>query len=456
MAKMKNEYSIIIMILPLIIFACTPTARTIDENKFVQVKNSQFYFQGKPYYFVGTNLWYGAYLGSPGETGDRERLVRELDNLVANGITNLRICAASEESKMERSTKPAFTKSPGVYDDELLLGLDFLLAEMGKRGMHAVLFLNNYWQWSGGMAQYNSWFGGGEVPDPDDPNVGYAPFMDFSAQFYKNNEAKKEFKKYVKMIVTRQNSITGKYYFEDPAIMAWQLANEPRPGRIYDEEIVNYFFEWVDQTAEFIHSLDPNHLVTTGNEGLHGSLTSEEIFLKMHSSKYIDYATVHLWPKNWGWFKADQIEETYPQTEINAIDYIQKHFLLCKKLNKPFTLEEFGIPRDFEKYEAGTPTTARDKYFKNIFAFLYESAVNGEPIAGTNFWAWGGEGRGKDDFVWKKGDPYTGDPAQEPQGLNSVFDSDESTLKIIREHSQQIKNLNNEKIISAKMENNEN
>ena len=33
----------------------------------------------KPYYFIGTNFWYGAILGSEGIGGDRERLHDELN-----------------------------------------------------------------------------------------------------------------------------------------------------------------------------------------------------------------------------------------------------------------------------------------------------------------------------------------------------------------------------------------
>jgi mannan endo-1,4-beta-mannosidase len=34
---------------------------------------------------------------------------------------------------------------------------------------------------------------------------------------------------------------------------------------------------------------------------------------------------------------------------------------------------------------------------------------------------------------WQVGDDYTGDPAQEEQGLNSVFAGDVSTLNIVKE-----------------------
>ena len=36
-------------------------------NPFVTVKNGQFQRDGKPYYYVGTNFWYGAILGSEGQ-----------------------------------------------------------------------------------------------------------------------------------------------------------------------------------------------------------------------------------------------------------------------------------------------------------------------------------------------------------------------------------------------------
>ena len=258
----------------------------VSEPKYVHVRGTQFELDGEPYYFVGTNLWYGCYLGSPGATGDRERLKRELDNLKSIGVTNLRVCAASEESLMGRSIRPAIQTAPGVYDQDLLEGLDFLLSEMDKRDMKAVLFLNNYWQWTGGMAQYHAWFYDGKVPDPDDPKVGYGKFMDYSTEFYRDEKAKDQFKKYVQMIVTRKNKFTDKFYFEDPAIMSWELANEPRPGRNEESiKYIDYYYKWIDSTAAYIHSLDPNHLVTTGNEGLAGSLQNEDIYLKLTRAK---------------------------------------------------------------------------------------------------------------------------------------------------------------------------
>lgn len=402
---------------------------------YIRVEGSQFVYKGKPFYFEGTNLWYGCYIGSSGKTGDRARLARELDNLQSLGITNLRILGAAENSYIQNSLRPAIQIQPGIYDENLLDGLDFLLAEMHKREMHAVIFLNNYWEWSGGMAQYNDWANSGGGVDAADGN--YAAFMDYSATFYANQKAQRLFSDYLTQILTRKNKYDGFYYYEEPAIMGWELANEPRPGR--NDRYLTEYYRWIDSTAHYIHSIDPNHLVTTGNEGLAGSLQDSTIYITAQSSKYIDYVTFHLWPKNWGWFNAKNIAGTYPRTETNAVKYIDQHITFARVIGKPTVMEEFGIPRDSELCKPGTPTTARDKYYKTIFGLVYDSAAAGAPIAGTNFWGWGGEGRPQHlDDRWQEGDSFTGDPPQEPQGLNSIYDVDSTTLAILKAHAQEM------------------
>jgi mannan endo-1,4-beta-mannosidase len=435
---------IIIIALSYFLTGCSGLFFQKSKAEFIKVENGRFILDGKSYYFVGTNMWYGCYVGSKSAFGDRERLKRELDLLKENNITNLRVLAASEESEIQNSVTPAIQTTPEVYSELLLDGLDFLLSEMRERKMFAVLYLNNYWEWSGGMSQYNAWTNGGKIVDPAKDNA-WMDFMNYSATFYNNETANKYYRNYIKYILNRINNYSGIAYKDDPTIMSWQLANEPRPAPDGDHlKNAENFYLWVDETAKYIHSLDTNHLVTTGNEGLAGCLQSEEIYLTAHSSKYVDYITFHLWPKNWGWFDAKRINETYPSTEKKAIDYINKHIDFARRLNKPITLEEFGIARDSEFVVSSSPTTIRDKYFRTIFQLVYDSASSGAPFAGTNFWTWGGEGRGKnDDTRWRTGDPFVGDPLQEPQGLNSVFDSDTSTLNIISFFGKKMKEITN-------------
>lgn len=414
--------------------ACTPKETPV--NGFVQVDGTEFRINGEPYQFAGTNFWYGAYLGREGEEGNRERLKKELDILVQNGITNLRVLGASEQTDLENSLSPAFINEDGSITEELLVGLDYLLAEMGKRDMKAVIFLNNFWEWSGGMSTWNEWYGLGPKIDPAKTG-DWVGFMRFSAKFYTNEEANAAYRKYINDLINRTNTITGKLYKDDTAIMAWQLANEPRPGQGEESmKEVPAFVKWIDETAGYIKSLDPNHLVSSGNEGSMGSLGSMEVFKEAHETPNIDYLTFHMWAKNWSWYDAQNPEETFPQTKENAVSYIKEHVQAARDLNKPIVMEEFGLGRDFERNERGTPVTYRDKYFKLVF----DQVEQYPELAGTNIWSWGGLGVAQnDDFWWKPGDPFVGDPPQEPQGLNSVFADDSTTLEIIKAHAERIK-----------------
>ena len=98
-------------------------------------------------------------------------------------------------------------------------------------------------------------------------------------------------------MVNRINEITGRAYKEDPTIMAWELANEPR-GMKRSKSFLN----WVRSTAKLIKRLDPNHLITIGLEGDTPDPRANGIdFDQLNSDENIDYTTIHIWIENWGW-----------------------------------------------------------------------------------------------------------------------------------------------------------
>jgi len=446
---MKEKNRIFIMMLSLFFMISCANRKTeqLESNSFVKVKGTKFILDGKPYYFLGTNLWYGAYLGAPAEYGDRKRLIRELDILVSLGIRNLRVLAASEGPKdVDFRVRPSFQSDLGVYNEDLLTGLDFLLSGMKKRDMKAVLYLNNYWVWSGGMAQYVAWLNGEELPNPFLEQYGWVDFMNYSAHFYSNEEAVKYFRDYVKILLNRKNRFTGKFYKNDPTIMAWELANEPRPGRREKSGVENreVFNRWIDETADYIKSIDPNHLITTGSEGTQGALDSLSLFIRAHDGENIDYMTTHLWILNWVWFDPTRPEETYPEAERKAIDYLRLHIECAGNLGKPLVFDEFGVPRDYHSFSPFSATEIRNKYYSKIFEYIYNESKEGTAAAGSNFWGWGGEGRPRDTTEyskWEYGDDYTGDPPQEPQGRNSVFSSDTSTLHVLKKFADKMNSL---------------
>lgn len=413
------------------------TAVADSASSFVKVDGRRFVAGGAPYAVCGANLWYGAHLGRPSNPAGRARLLRELDRLQALGVNNLRVLGAAEQIDVSLTLRPATQTAPGEYNEDVLQGLDFLAAEAGRRGMRLVVFLNNYWDWSGGMSQYLAW-ATGAAPVA----LGRTPWKEFNAalsRFYTDEAANALYRRYIAMLVARRNTVTGRLYRDDPTIMTWQLANEPRPGEREGEgeAVFAAFLHWVATTSAFIHSLDANHLVTTGSEGYQGCGYSDERFRTVHAVAGIDYAVFHLWPKNWRWFDVTQPAETIEATLTKSRDYVLRHFAEAAKIDKPVVCEEFGLDRD-GGLGAEVSTTCRDRLYAEVFSLIESSRCAGGPAAGSNFWLWGGEGR-PPQLADAPDGIGTGDMQQEEPGRNTVFDSDVSTLAILREHFAALK-----------------
>lgn len=434
-----------------------------EKADFVTVKNGKFFIGEKEYRYVGTNFWYGAILASEGQGGNRERLVKELDDMKAVGIDNVRVLIGGDgRDGIPSHIAPKLQTEPGVYNDTILKGLDYLMVELEKREMKAVLYFNNAWEWSGGYGAYLDWVGfKGDVQSSDGSGQmkhfdltpvpskdGWWEYMQYVGNFILNDSAKALAAKHVENMVTRKNSITGQPYTESKALMSWEIANEPRCF-VNDSLHKTKFVEWIDEQSSLIKSLDPNHLVTTGSEGEWGCENDLDLFNAIHTLKNIDYACIHIWPNNWGWLgKFDQnydadktIAEDAPDPIVDnvqvtcdsTLSYINRAYGLMSKANRPVVLEEFGYPRDRFLFTPGSPTKGRDTYYKYVFSIIRDSGK----IAGCNFWGWGGSANVK-HTIWQRWDDYVCDPAQEEQGLNSVFKVDTSTLDIIKKMAESL------------------
>lgn len=419
------------------IFGFLKLKKSNRKGKFIYIENGKLKREAKDYYFVGANIWYGAYLGASVE--GRARLIGELDSLSRLGIKNLRVLASSEDSPLENSLKPTFTNKNGEFNESLGVGLDFLLDEMAKRDMTAVLYLTNFWEWSGGMATYQYYIDGKFI-NMNDAKYPWPAFPDFVAQFYKNPKAIELYHNYVRKIIGRTNSINGLKYIDDPTIMSWQLCNEPRPigTEEHYDQMAKPYIDFIKSSADLIRSIDKNHLISLGHEGLMGCANRKDCYVD--ANQYIDYISIHIWPQNWGWIGADTIAEDYENAARKTKEYIEGHAKISKLLQKPLIIEEFGFPRDNLSYHTATSTSFRDKYYKIIFDAVEKSHAEKGQIMGSGFWAWGGKGRAEHkDYKMRAEDKnYTGDPPHEPQGWYSVFDTDQSTIALIKAHSDKI------------------
>ena len=430
--KSTRINSILALVAALLLCSCQT-----HKPSFVKVEDGQFVCKDYPSHFVGTNFWYGAILASEGRGGDRARLEAELDTLKSLGITNLRVLVGGDgPDGIPTRVTPNLQVEPGVYNDTIFWGLDYLLAEMGERNMKAVLFLNNSWEWSGGYGMYLEWAGAGKSLIPAE--VGYGPFMESVSHFVTNDKAKELFYNHVRHVVSRTNTVTGKPYKDDPAIFSWQIGNEPRCFRA-DAEGQDAFVDYMWTTAALIKSIDPNHMVSSGSEGRWGCEEEMDLFERIHSCPDIDYMNIHIWPYNWSWVREKTLKTNLPVAIANTDEYIDEHLELARKYGKPVVLEEFGFPRDDFQFAKGTPTTARDEYYRHVFGRIVEAAKEDGIFAGLNFWGWGGlANQSETNLYWQPGDDYCGDPGQEQQGLNSVYASDASTIAVIKEATDAI------------------
>ena len=160
-----------------------------------------------------------------------------------------------------------------------------------------MLTLVNNWPDYGGMAQYVSWFLG--LPD----DYGAATNHDM---FYSTRSIQDCYRAYVKYVLTRFNRYTGLRYNEDPTIMTFELANEPRSR---SDKTGQQLLTWVTQASAYFKHLAPHQLVTTGDEGFYGDpANSDYPYSNYEGDRWkdflalpaIDYGTVHLYPQGWG------------------------------------------------------------------------------------------------------------------------------------------------------------
>ncbi len=397
-------------------------------DKFVKVSSrGEFTLGDSVYRFVGANMWYAPILASPSPAGDSARLSRELDRLKDLGVDNIRVMAGADApGDAPHHVSPVLQTAPGVYSEAQLAGLDRLLAELEKRDMKAVIYLNNAWEWSGGYGSYLEWAGCGRAPVPGID--GYRNYVEHVKQFVLLPEAVDMAVAHARNIAGRVNGVTGRPYAESPAIMAWQVCNEPRA---FSEEGKDALLEYIERSSRAIREVDPNHLISTGSEGKYGCEVDIDLWCRIHALPTIDYAVIHIWPFNWRWVTEPELTSGAQRAVKCAMEYLQEHIDSVARLKKPLVVEEFGYPRTAQSLVPGDDAAGRDAFYSAICSLVPQGKV-----AGVNFWGWGGEVVPESER-WSAGAPYVTDPAHEPQGWYSVFDADSTTVDIISRAARQ-------------------
>jgi len=263
--------------------------------------------------------------------------------------------------------------APGEYNIHMLRGFDYILDEAAKRGIRLIVSLANNWKDVDSKAAYVKWSKTANNPD----------------EFFLMPETIRMYENHIKTILTRENSINGIVYRDDPTIFAWNIINEQRCREPFCENIM---ISWVERMSKFIKELAPQQLVTTGAEGFYSwgcpvtgggadnPLPNQhsvgQDFLRDNAPASIDFAVIHMWPDNWD----------IPEDKDFPLDWIRQHEQdTAAVLKKPLVLEEFGIVTENTD---NSRRKLRDPVFKDVYKEVMKNIDKGGSLRSAMFWEW--------------------------------------------------------------------
>jgi mannan endo-1,4-beta-mannosidase len=304
-----------------------------------------------PYRATGTNLYYLqqllSYAQQDQDPGALRAVGEVLDDLVCLSLPVARIWGfndSKDPSSIRRSPEEGFR-------EEGLRGLDQAVWEAKRRGIRLIIPLVNNWSEYGGLPAYATWaseaFGGTYTHD----------------DFFSNPQMRQWWKDYVFMLVNRVNTFTGIAYKDEPAILAWEIANELRCQSCRGTTALP---DTVEELATFLKQLAPNQLVSDGGDGFDDdpslyvglsnfyAVRGDEgaSFSKLARIEALDMLSYHFYPRNYGF-----------STARDTALWIERHQAIASITGKVAYLGECGfIAPDMERAQS------YDGWLRNLFA----------------------------------------------------------------------------------------
>jgi mannan endo-1,4-beta-mannosidase len=210
-----------------------------------------------------------------------------LESVKQLGGTVVRTYTIPVRAKTDVEGVPKYVLAPGKFDERSFMTMDTMMTLANEMGIRLIIPLLNAWQWMGGRPQYADFRGKTQE------------------EFWTDPQLIADFKKTIKYVLNRKNSITGISYKNDKAILCWETGNElPSPP------------SWTKEIAAYIKKLDKNHLV------MHGGWVNEETL----NDPNVDIVTSH----------------HYSDDPTQLFGWI--HWILDMiKARKPYIIGEFGF-----------------------------------------------------------------------------------------------------------------
>ncbi|RVW62608.1 Mannan endo-1,4-beta-mannosidase 5 [Vitis vinifera] len=312
----------------LIALACEARV-LLQSSGFVQTRNTQFILNGSPFFFNGFNSYW--MMNVAADPSQRSKVSDVFSQAAAARLSVCRTWAFNDGGTQ------ALQISPGVYDERVFQGLDFVISEAKKNGVRLILSLSNNYKDFGGRPQYVNWARNAGAPVNSDDD------------FYANEVVKGYYKNHVK--------------------------------------------GWIQEMASFVKSIDSNHLLTVGMEGFYGDSMPEKKainpgyqvgtdFISNHLIKEIDFSTIHAYPDIWLSGKDDSSQMAF------MLRWMTSHLTDSETIiNKPMVFSEFGK----SSKDPGYSLSARDSFLNAVYTNIYNFARSGG-IGGGLVWQLMAEG----------------------------------------------------------------
>ncbi|OLN92797.1 putative mannan endo-1,4-beta-mannosidase F [Colletotrichum chlorophyti] len=326
----------------------TSSAVTPPGTGYPKASGTKFTIDGVTKYYAGTNCYWCSFLTNAADVD----LV--LGHVAASGLKILRIWGFYDvntipqyDNWFQLLTPTGSTINTGPNG---LGRLDTVVAAAEKHGVKLIINFVNNWNDYGGINAYVKAFGG--------DHKGW----------YTNTAAQTQYRKYVETVVNR--------FKGSSSIFAWELANEPRCQGCSTDVI----YTWAKSTSEYVKSLDPNHMVTLGDEGmgLPGDTTypygySEGTdWVALLNITTLDFGTFHFYPNSWGVGYAA------------GNKWVTDHAKACNAANKPCFFEEYGTPTNHCELERPWQITSVANIAADAFWQLGDTISTGRTHDDTN------------------------------------------------------------------------
>ncbi|MBD1389156.1 beta-mannanase man5E [Neiella sp. HB171785] len=289
-----------------------------------------------------------------------------IQSLVLTGHKAMRVyvlsVATPYDEACERETHilpPTSKDGMPRLNEVAMVHYDRMIALSDKHGLRLILPFIDHWKWWGGREQLAAFYGESE----DD-------FYDTNSKTYA------AYKHIISQVINRTNTITGRKYNQEKAIMAWETGNELKGSTE----------AFVRQTAAHIKQLAPNQLVMDGT-----------------------------------YLKINEFSKTDPN-----VDIISNHFYTVNKNNNPDEVRKNLRAIDGKKvYFVGEFGLESADFLNSVMQAAVHEEYKGAKAAGA--FIWGFRGRRHDGgFYWHR--EYTGHYSYHLPGFPEGFRNEEQAV----------------------------